>query len=104
VMVSSAQAAERWPDNVCREVATIEKLDSKVYAGRPAALALARNDVLLMLQERCGVDVKAKMAADDAASRTADAAPAAVPPAVVKQHMNCVTLKLDRDLATTNCD
>jgi hypothetical protein len=106
MVVPAAQAAQRWPQSVCRELAGLEQIDVKNYAGRPATLATARLDVLMLLQERCGVDVKAKLAADGATVHAADAA--ATRPAAYRRRskdpLTCTTFKIDDDMSHTLCD
>jgi hypothetical protein len=105
--VSAAQATQRWPRNVCRELRGLERIDVKSYAGRPATLATARLDVLMLLQERCGMDVMAKLAADDAAVHAAAAA-AATSRADYRRRsrdpLYCTTFKIEDDMSHTLCN
>jgi len=104
--VSAAQAAQRWPANVCRELAALERVDAKTYAGRPATLATARLNVLMLLQERCGVDVKAKLAADSATTRAASGTGATSRAAYrrPKDPLYCTTFRIGEDMSHTLCD
>lgn len=68
LMVVSASAAEtRWPANVCEEIAQMEKITADSYAKLPTQRAHARAALLTQLKSRCGVDISAKWAADNAA-------------------------------------
>ena len=102
--MSAAQAAQRWPANVCRELAALERMDARAYAGRPAQLATARLNVLMLLQERCAVDVKAKLAADSAAGRAANAATSRAAYRRPRDPLYCTTFRIGEDISHTQCD
>jgi hypothetical protein len=107
MVLSAAQAAQRWPRNVCRELAGLERIDVKHYASRPASLATARLDVLMLLEERCGADVKARLAADDAAVHAAGAAAATTRAAYRRRSRDplyCTTFRINDDMSHMQCD
>ncbi len=103
---SSASAGARWPDSACRDVRLLqEHFDS--LDGPVADKANARSGLLILRGNHCGDDVRAQLEADTkllerSARRRVSSTPA--PMAAPREPTNCVTLKLDRDLATTRCD
>jgi len=94
VAVSSARAADRWPPNVCKELAIEEVLQDTTFSDKPESRALARLSLLHLLQDHCGVDTRAKMKADEIAVSGAD-----------NRHWpkTCTTVQLDNSLSTTTC-
>lgn len=60
-MVSSAGAGERWPTNVCKDIATLRTILEKNFADDRAT---ARFGLLLLQRDRCGVDVAAALEVD----------------------------------------
>jgi hypothetical protein len=108
----AAQAAERWPANVCAEIAQGEKLARENLGKYPRELAFARQSELVLLQKHCGVDVTAKFAEDDKAIAAAAAAmPSSGPLPETRRHkspsrdpMFCNTVKIDGDLSSTVCN
>jgi hypothetical protein len=61
----SAQAADRWPPNVCSEIAAKEHAAQDL--GEAAHTAIARMMLLPMLRDHCGLDIRARVKADTAA-------------------------------------
>jgi hypothetical protein len=103
VSAAAAQAAERWPDGPCRDLQNYERSLDKL-PGAPSDKALQKVPLLILEGSHCGIDVDAKLAA---ASNVAQARPApvgVVPDLRAKRHTDCTTLRIDRDLATTQCD
>jgi hypothetical protein len=100
--VVSAQAGDRWPQNVCNELASEEEAHDMFFSDRPEVRALARVSLLRLLQDHCGVDTRAKMKADDAALGEADRAEARRS----RPHgpLNCTIRSLgDGHLSTMTC-
>jgi hypothetical protein len=110
----SAQGADRWPLNVCREIAFEEWLQD--IPEKPEYRAIARALLLRLLQEHCGFDTRAKMKADenfvrnalrdgDKRRRRVDGLPAwdETEPMPDRRHRTC-TRDLGGGLATTNCN
>ncbi|WP_454627815.1 hypothetical protein [Bradyrhizobium cenepequi] len=69
--VGSASAAERWPKDVCSELARVERgvtaaNHNKLYR------ALSRGPLLVLERDRCGVDVSRKEAEDNAVAEAFD--------------------------------
>ena len=69
LMATAAHAGEPWPENVCHMLAGYERFDVEHYGGDPVKLALARNSLLQMLRNHCGLDVTAKEAGEVAPTR-----------------------------------
>ena len=65
-VAASAQAAD-YPEYVCADISNAEQATSLNFANSPRERAIARTALLVLLRDRCGVDVQAKLAADDAA-------------------------------------
>ena len=127
-MVGPAQAGERWSAGPCADVgrlrAWVEHQSQSAPLGYQAA---ARQTLLLLQEENCGVDVRAEQDADNAAlGRALEAAkrsrviPVARPlpdlgpePTNIeaersapepRQPMNCTTVRLGDDMSHTSCD
>ncbi len=119
--------------NVQQQESYLVKEHAKYFAtaektAAAADLATRRLYLLVLLGTYCGVDVRAKIARDRAAmdvhlaqlKSEANAKPRYLPPLPLPpdipditvdltidqppRTLNCTTLKLDRDLATTNCN
>jgi hypothetical protein len=66
-VAASAQAADQYPGKVCVDISKAEQVTSITFANSPRERALARTALLVLLRDRCGVNVDAKLLADDAA-------------------------------------
>jgi hypothetical protein len=74
----SAQAGDRWPQNVCSDIAEELHFQEENWSdARPELLAISRSALLSLLQFHCGVDTRAKNKADHDAALAADRAQAA---------------------------
>jgi len=111
--VVSAQAGERWPQNVCNEIASYER-DTEEMKVQPYTRAFMRLNVMNLLKFHCGVDTRAWERIDQAAidawvqeERTSNARRRAVPVEADKPHgpMNCTIRNLggDGQLSTMSC-
>jgi hypothetical protein len=110
--VISAQAGERWPQNVCNEISSMERETEEIKL-RPEHRAFMRANVILLLKFHCGVDTRAKERIDQAAIDAwvkKDDRPAprrTVPVEADKPHgpMNCTIRNLggDGQLSTMSC-
>jgi hypothetical protein len=107
----SAQAGERWPQNVCNEISSMES-DTKAFWPDPGHRALVRSNLLVLLKYHCGVDTRAKEQFDDAAlaawdKRNDSNARAAVPPppSWSQGPTNCIIRNLggDGQRSTMSC-
>jgi hypothetical protein len=95
VTVLSSQAADSWPLNVCKELASEEWLQDTSFSDQPESRALARVSLLRLMHDHCGVDTRAKMKADEAAFSDADKR---------QRRKTCTTMQLGGGLSTTTCD
>jgi hypothetical protein len=95
LIVVSAEAADRWPPNVCNVLANMETMESETYVNFPRERAIARSSLLILQSSFCGVDVTEKANADDAA----------IPAEARKSRRlkSCTTIDLGGGLSTTNC-
>jgi hypothetical protein len=94
----SAQAAEPWPANVCKELA-VEQLENTMWGAVPWLRGVARDALLSMQHAHCGIDIRVKYTADSAAI----AAEAENPRPQGPRPKNCVIIKLEGGLSTVNC-
>ena len=101
--VVPAQAAERWPSSVCAAIARDEKIVTELWRDHPWERALSRQSDLVMLQERCGVDVRAKLAADEAVTppKLRGVATSISPQ---RRSTLCNTVKVGDEMSVTRCD
>jgi hypothetical protein len=67
LVATSSQASEQYPANVCIDISNAEQVASLNFANSPRERAIARTALLVLLRDRCVIDVGAKLAADDAA-------------------------------------
>jgi hypothetical protein len=102
-MVCQAQAGERWPENVCKD---IQGLRTILETDKPATDAVDRANqrfaVLLMQEVHCGVDVKAAQAADRRVFQ-AQSQPAQRPAAALRAPVFCDTTRKAYGGSTTDC-
>jgi hypothetical protein len=109
LMATAAHAGEPWPENVCHTLAGYERFDVKHYGGDPVKLALARNNLLHMLRNHCGVDETAKEAGDVAATRQDGGGGGGWEPGQVIEFSkppttHCTTMSLGGGLSSTDCE
>jgi hypothetical protein len=110
--VASAQAGERWPQNVCNEIASYER-DVEEMDVQPHTRAFTRLNVMQLLKSHCGVDTRAWERIDRAAINAwakKDDCPAprrTVPIETDKPHgpTNCTIRNLggDGSISTMSC-
>ena len=93
----SAEAADRWPPDVCKQLAVMEAFESEAWANFPQERAIARGSLLTLQHFYCDVDVSAKLHADSiAASMETTGRP--------RRPKTCSTIDLGGGLSTTNCN
>jgi hypothetical protein len=101
LVVPAYAESVRWPANVCAELVAEEALVADAWRDHSRERAVGRQRILVMLRDGCGVDVRAKWAADSAAK----------PPGGRTQKVsrsrtrtNCTTVKIDDELSNTVCN
>jgi uncharacterized membrane protein YgcG len=124
LMATTAHAGEPWPANVCETLAKYEQKDIGYAQGDPVKLAFGRSNVLRMLRNHCGIDIRAKEAADLAAVRAGYSGysdgggggdsgggggvgfvqPIEIDPNPKKPSMHCTTMALGGGMSATDCE
>jgi hypothetical protein len=64
ILTTASHAGEPWPEKICKTLAGYERFDIKMSDHQPYKLAIARSNVLHMLRNHCGDDIRAREAVD----------------------------------------